>query len=100
MGKNWLTYEGVREVPVRTLKNILLEVPLMGNVDLLSIDVEGMDLDVLQSNDWSLCTPEVIVVESAHFNPNEPEKDSVFMYLRNHSYSLKAFVGTSLIFSK
>lgn len=32
-------------------------------VDLLSIDVEGFDLEVLQGNDWSIMRPEIIVCE-------------------------------------
>lgn len=33
------------------------------NFDLLTIDVEGHDLAVLTSNDWSVWKPRVLVVE-------------------------------------
>ena len=32
-------------------------------IDFMSIDVEGLDYDVLQSNDWSRFRPEIILVE-------------------------------------
>jgi hypothetical protein len=32
-------------------------------IDLLTVDVEGLDYDVLRSNDWERHTPEFILVE-------------------------------------
>lgn len=33
------------------------------NIDLLSVDVEGLDLDVLRSNDWTRFSPRVLLIE-------------------------------------
>ena len=43
-----------------TLHNILSEV---GHVDFLSVDCEGVDMDVLRSNDWTKYRPTLVCVE-------------------------------------
>lgn len=57
----------VREtkVPVDTLANILAEHLGDSTIDFLSVDTEGFDLIVLQSNDWQKYRPETICLESA-----------------------------------
>lgn len=49
-------------VPVksRPLSEYLAMLP---SVDLLSVDAEGMELDILKSNDWAMFRPTMIVVE-------------------------------------
>ncbi|NTU70755.1 MAG: FkbM family methyltransferase [Coriobacteriia bacterium] len=57
----------VEELPVRVepLAKILGE--HLGNriIDLLSVDTEGLDLQVLGSNDWSVYRPRLVLVEVA-----------------------------------
>ena len=38
-------------------------IPTYRTIDLLTIDAEGMDLEILQTNDWKNCRPEIIIVE-------------------------------------
>lgn len=53
------------KVEVRQLSDILDEhVPALQKIDFMSIDVEGRDLDVLQSNDWSRHHPRFVIVET------------------------------------
>jgi FkbM family methyltransferase len=48
----------------RTLASLLQEhLPAGGSIDLMSIDVEGLDLDVLTSNDWDRYRPRLLLVE-------------------------------------
>lgn len=57
---------GTRQVKCRPLAHILDRVlPRLGveDIDLLTIDVEGLDLDVLRSNDWTRFRPRAVVVE-------------------------------------
>jgi FkbM family methyltransferase len=55
---------GVVTVPCRRLSSVLEEYLARGStVDLLSIDCEGADLDVLESNDWDRFPAGVVVVE-------------------------------------
>lgn len=62
-------YKGRNDIK-RTIKlkligiNQLLEKHFSKGLDLLSIDVEGLDLDILKSVDFSICTPKIICVET------------------------------------
>ena len=53
------------EVAVRRLDEVLAEHCRRASViDFLSIDVEGLDLQVLNSNDWTRFRPRVLLVEA------------------------------------
>ncbi len=52
------------KVPVWTLTDILDKyLPAGQSIDFLTVDVEGFDLNVLRSNDWSKYRPRLVVVE-------------------------------------
>jgi FkbM family methyltransferase len=52
------------EVPQLPLAGVLARhLPAGRTVDFLSIDVEGLDLDVLRSNDWDSYRPALVLVE-------------------------------------
>lgn len=52
------------DIETVTLSQILdKHLPKGQLIDFMSIDVEGLDYDVLQSNDWSRFRPEIILVE-------------------------------------
>ncbi len=54
----------IKNVRVITLAAILEEhLPARMTIDFLSIDVEGLDVDVLESNDWNRFRPKVVLVE-------------------------------------
>jgi len=58
--------KGTVRLQTRRLDNVLSEI-FVGNsdpvIDFLSIDVEGSEMDVLESNDWLRFKPRVIVIE-------------------------------------
>ena len=54
-------------VVLRSLSEILQENGVK-NIDLLNVDVEGMDLEVIRSHDWSI-KPTIVVVETAPGSP-------------------------------
>jgi FkbM family methyltransferase len=57
---------GRTEVPARPLAEILSEhLPPGRSIDFLSVDAEGLDLEVLRSNDWSRYRPKVVVAEDS-----------------------------------
>lgn len=77
---------------VLTLKDIL-QTHLQGRrIDFLSVDTEGYDLAVLQSNDWTLYRPAVIIVEI-----NVGGKD-IIDYLQKKGYILVFDNSTNGIF--
>ncbi|MDP2143185.1 MAG: FkbM family methyltransferase [Gallionella sp.] len=58
------------EVRARPLADLLSEhLPAGQSIDLLTVDVEGLDLDVLKSNDWQRFRPRVLIVEELRQSP-------------------------------
>lgn len=69
------------------------------DIDLLSIDVEGHDLNVLKGLDFSKYKPEVIVIES--WEAKEPESifnGKINLLLVSKGYKLRGWAGLSLIY--
>ena len=55
---------GSHEVPTRTLREVFdSHLPAGVAIDFLSVDVEGLDLEVLQSNDWKRYRPDYVLAE-------------------------------------
>lgn len=83
-----------KKIPVKPLKEILGKLHFSGDVDFMNIDVEGLDLEVLKSNDWSTCRPKLLLVENLKEVDNEIEK-----FLKEKNYHLIAMTKNTLIFS-
>jgi FkbM family methyltransferase len=81
-GKPFLKFLGTTEIEIKPLSELV-----EGPFDLLTIDAEGMDLEVLQSYDWKY-HPNVIVIEG-----NEPKQ-----FLVQKGYRLHTTCGASNIF--
>ncbi len=73
------------DVEVRTLKSILAEYRV-DNIDFMNIDVEGMEMQVLQSNDWERYRPSYILIEQKNISAQELVKSNIYKYLRNFGY--------------
>ena len=88
-----------RRVPVRRLDDVLREnLPAGERIDLLSIDVEGMDLAVLQSNDWEAFRPTVVMVESLDVPLEEIGTSATFVFMKCQGYQLLAKTPNTLFF--
>jgi hypothetical protein len=59
-------------------------------IDLLSVDVEGLDFQVLTSNDWSKYKPNVILVEDLNFSFVNPDNSKIYKFLMDKDYHLIA----------
>ena len=87
------------EIAVKTLKQILEELlPPKGTINLLNIDAEGMDLEILESNDWSLFQPDYICVELPLLEIRESLETDITRFLRSKGYSLSCKLFKSCIF--
>jgi FkbM family methyltransferase len=94
-------YKIIKTVDMKTttLSNVLNEHLLSGQrINLLSIDVEGLDLEVLKSNDWRTYKPDFIMVEDKEFNIVQPEKSTIFSFLQQMNYQLVAKTLSTSIF--
>jgi len=89
-----------QKMTTRPLHEILDQyVPENQDIDLLSVDVEWMDLDVLKSNDWNKYKPSVIVIEELHLTVGNPQKSDIYTFLKDKGYILCACIPPSLIFT-
>ncbi|MBY0539779.1 FkbM family methyltransferase [Patescibacteria group bacterium] len=92
----WLQLKKKIEIPLKPLSQ-LLEENSITEIGLLTIDVEGRDLEVLESHNWTI-RPDVIAVEDEHFNPDEPHASAIYAYLKNKNYTLAGLCGLTLLF--
>jgi len=67
-------------------------------IDFMSIDVEGLDLEVLQSNNWNKYRPELIVTEIYSNTLEELLAADIVEYLREQGYVAIAWLMPSVIF--
>ena len=96
MSANGANLLGTRKVQVKPLREILDEhVPKDRHIDFFSIDTEGLDLTILQSNDWKLYRPDYILIEIHTGGKNwEIPSCSITKYLNDHGY---AFAGQGYV---
>jgi FkbM family methyltransferase len=84
----------------RTLASILEEhVPEGRTIDLLNVDVEGHDLEVLRSNDWTKFRPNVILAELLITSLADIGKSELYRFLTDRGYRLYAKMYNSAVFT-
>jgi FkbM family methyltransferase len=96
------TLTGTYQVPVRPLHAVLDDyLPAGQRIDLLSVDVEGLDLMVLTSNDWQRYRPELVLVETREalerFNDSE-QAPELHRYMHHQGYTLLARTGNNSLY--
>ena len=69
-------------------------------IDVLSIDAEGMDFRILQSVDFQVHPPQVILIEDYHKDIREILETDTFKLLASQGYSLRSWAFYTLIFVK
>jgi FkbM family methyltransferase len=95
-GKSGVSLISHRMIATTPLREIIKKVP-KHLPTILSIDVEGLDLLVLKSNDWSEFQPDIICIEEWSGGQANTE---VSEYLLARNYSKVAFTGLSSIYMK
>ena len=91
----------VRTLSVETqrLDDILTAQGLTGKtIDFLSVDVEGLDMEVLQSNDWQKFRPRYVLAECFDVPLTELAGDETAAYLAGHGYAPFAKTANTVIF--
>ena len=81
-----------------TLTEVLNRQNAPRQIDLLTIDAEDYDFQVLNSLDFSLYKPNLIVVEDDQFDTNKPNENKFCIFLFKKGYELKAFALDNLYF--
>lgn len=83
----------------RSLASLLEEyLPKGQQIDFMSVDVEGLDLDVLRSNDWTRYRPDILLVELLETPLEALDRHEIVQYLRQHSYRPAAKLYNTVIF--
>lgn len=70
------------------------------SIDFLSVDVEGFDLEVLQSNDWEKFNPAFVVAESCYTTLEQNATSPLTLLLGGHGYGIVSKTANSLIYGK
>lgn len=81
-----------RRVPVVTMEEVRLRLPSCA-LDLLVIDAEGAELQIVESTDWNVLAPSVIVIELRDRNERfsaaiRDESRRIIRRLKRHGYLL------------
>jgi len=79
-----------RSIECRRLDGLLDEAGLEHPIDLMSIDVEGHELQALQSNDWARYRPAILLVEILNFDLQRVDEHPVHEFLVKTGYALFA----------
>lgn len=81
----------VIEVRTERLADVLgRHVPAGTHIDFLTVDVEGLDFDVLKSNDWRRFAPDVVVAEALEGTLESIASGPLVGFLREQGYGLFA----------
>lgn len=82
-----------------TVKDVLEEEAPKGiPIDFMSVDVEGMELDVLKSNDWTKFRPILVMVECLQSTLSNIHKDCTYKYITTQDYSIFAKTVNTVFF--
>ncbi len=88
-------------VPVKPLAKLLDEnLPKGQKIDFLTIDVEGLDFEVLRSNDWIKYPAEFVLVEDPGFQADVPDASEIYRFLKGHHYQIVATLKRTIIYRK
>jgi len=80
-----------KEIETETLEKILDQfLPINQKIDFLTIDVEGLDLAVLKSNNWLKYKPEVILVEAYESKLSGVLNSDIYLFLGKLGYDIVA----------
>ncbi len=91
---------GTREIKTVKLSDILdRHSHRFKEIDFLSVDVEGLDLQVLKSNNWDKYRPAIVMTEDLdNFTIDEKGKSQVVGFLEKTGYRLYAKTVNTLFF--
>ena len=96
-------YKIVNQVQIKTyrLESILDEhLPIGQKIDYLTIDVEGLDYDVLLSNNWDKYKPTYVLTEEIGFDLCNAGKSKIYNFMIEKKYNLICKTCSTLLFQK
>ena len=104
INKNFIKNENIIDddyIQTTTLNSVLENSHFKGKkIDFLNIDTEGNDLKVLQSLNFDIYNPSIIIVETHLKKINLIINSEIYLFLISRKYILKSWNLYSLIFIK
>ena len=96
-------YKVIETKKIKTLPLVKIldkHLPKSTEIDFISIDVEGLDFMVIQSNDWHQYRPKYILIEDLQKRPiaHIIEQSALYEYLNKLNYNLVAKTFNTLFF--
>jgi FkbM family methyltransferase len=89
----------VIKVNVLPLSELLKQyLPAGQNIDFMSVDVEGLDLQVLKSNDWEKNRPSYVLSEVLGSSLHEIDKSEIGQFMCDNGYDLYAKTMNTVFF--
>lgn len=91
--------QSTTKVEVLTLDQVLSDhLPDNTQIDFLSVDVEGFDLEVLESNNWNRYRPYCVLVEALDMSMEEILRGDIVKLMKKQKYVLYAKTNNTLFF--
>jgi FkbM family methyltransferase len=90
-------------IRLEPLKDILSQYAKNQEIDIMSVDTEGFDMEVLESNDWNTFRPRFLILETLEYRKNGLGKklNSVFdPYMEKVGYKKVADTYINTIYEK
>ena len=84
------------EISTAPLRDILAANNVPHEFDFLSVDCEGMDVEVLESNDWESFRPRWIIVEDYQWDSSDDSE--IAKLLKSVGYVMRIKLGFSYIY--
>jgi len=98
-GKNNFKIEKLSKIETFPLSTVLdKNLQINKNIDLLLIDVEGLEFSVLKSNDWDKYKPSVIVLEILNSSVESILISDIYLFLSDKNYILFSKLIHSVFF--
>ena len=93
--------EKVTKIPVTPINSVLAKYFPDKAPDLISIDVEGLDLEILQTIDFTTCRPIAVCVETVNFTMShrKTKNKGIINFMEKQGYFVYADTGLNSIFA-
>lgn len=90
-------------IQISPLREILETYAKGKEIDILSIDTEGFDMEVLESNDWNKFRPRFLIIETLEYRNDGKGKKLNYLfdpYLEKNGYRIAAETYINTIYEK
>ncbi|RDU72127.1 FkbM family methyltransferase [Helicobacter brantae] len=92
------SFSHVAKIRIENINNIFKKyIPKGQTIDLLTLDTEGLDLEILQDIDWDSFAPQIVLVETYS---DDIFNDPIYNYMLEKNYKLFAKTTLTTFFIK